>query len=259
MATQPPLATTLDRHRRSALTARRAAREAAKVRPSGPQAVAAAVATHQMAQARMGQVAVAAMLAEQAVEAPPDAPLNLAAFTTSATMLAGMLSEIAPDADFEFVRLVTSLVQDAGRAAESVAVTVRPGVGWVRHLNLPSCSRCVVLAGRVYRYSDGFLRHPGDDCVTTAVAEGDDSRVEDPADLLQRGLVRGLSKADAQAIADGADFNQVVNVRRKAAGLTEAGRVLARAGRPTPEGIYRMSSNREEAVALLQRFGYVLP
>lgn len=255
---QTPLAATRNRHRLSALTARRASREALKVRARGPEAVAVVVATHQAAQARMGQTAVAAMLAEQAIDAPPDAPLNLAAFTTSAQVLGAMLTEVPAESDFEFVRLVETLVQDAGRAAESVSVAVRPGVGWVRHLTLPSCSRCVVLAGRVYPYSDGFLRHPGDDCVTTAVAEGDDTRVADPADLIRRGMVRGISKADAQAIADGADFNQVVNVRRKAAGLTEAGRVLARAGRPTPEGIYRIASDRAEAVALLQRFGYVL-
>jgi hypothetical protein len=69
--------------------------------------------------------------------------------------------------------------------------------------------------------------------------------------------VTGLSKADLLALADGADLNQLVNVRLKKAGLRESGRVLSRAGRPTPEGIYRMSSTRTEAVALLRRFGYV--
>lgn len=206
----------------------------------------------------MAQASVAVTLAEQGVVAPAEAPLNLVAFTTSAQMLGGMLAEIPAGADFEFLRLVESLVQDAGRAAESVAVATRPRVGWVRHLTPPSCSRCVALAGRVYPYSDGFLRHPGDDCVTVPVAEDDDSRAADPVELMERGLVRGLSKSDQEAIRDGADFNQVVNARRKGAGLTEAGRVLARAGRPTPEGIYRLASDRDEALALLQRFGYIL-
>lgn len=254
----PPLTTTLERHRLSVLTARRAAREAAKVRGAGEAAVALAVAQHQMAQAQMAQTSVAAMLAEQGVTAPAEAPLNLVAFTTSAQVLGSMLGEIPADADFQFTRLVESLVQDAGRAAESVAVATRPRVGWVRHLTPPSCSRCAVLAGRVYRYSDGFLRHPGDDCVTVPVAEDDDSRAVDPVELMERGLIRGLSKADQEAIRDGADFNQVVNARRKAAGMTEAGRVLARNNRLTPEGIYRLASTREEALSLLQRQGYIL-
>jgi hypothetical protein len=195
------------------------------------------------------------MLAEQAVPSTPDAPLNLLGFTTGAEMLSQMLDS-AGNGGFD--RLIRSLVQDAGRAAENVAVASRPGVGWVRHLNLPSCSRCVVLAGRIYRYSDGFERHPEDDCTTTAVQEGDTELVADPIDLARRGLIRGLSKADQEALELGADFNKVVNVRRKNAGLMQSGRVLARAGRLTPEGIFRIASDRDEAVTLLGRYGYLL-
>src|SRR5690348_18342012 len=32
-------------------------------------------------------------------------------------------------------------------------------------LNPPSCQRCAILAGRWYRWSQGFLRHPRCDCV----------------------------------------------------------------------------------------------
>jgi hypothetical protein len=102
------------------------------------------------------------------------------------------------------------------------------------------------------------MRHPGDDCVTVPVAEADDSLVTDPAAMVRAGQIRGLSKADREAVLDGADLGQVVNVRRSAAGLTEAGQVLARAGRPTPAGIYRVAGDRDEALSLLERFGYVL-
>lgn len=253
----PPLATALRRHRRSALMARRAVREATKARPRGFAAVATVVATHQIAQAREGQESVAAMLAEQGINAAADALLNLPAFTTSSPTLSAMLAEVPEDSAFEFERLVESLVQDAGRAAESVAVATRTEIGWVRQLTPPSCSRCVVLAGRIYRYSDGFLRHPGDDCITVPVKEGDDTRVEEPLELVRKRQVRGLSKADIKALEDGADFGQVVNVRSRKAGLSEAGRVLARAGRPTPEGIYRSTGSRDEALALLKRHGYI--
>jgi hypothetical protein len=74
---------------------------------------------------------------------------------------------------------------------------------------------------------------------------------------VRRGLVTGLSKADTQAILDGADFNQVVNVHRKEAGLIEAGHALTRGGRPTPAGIYRMASSREQALDLLRRYRYI--
>lgn len=243
-----------ERRRLSALVADRAVMEARHARAAGT--VAVVVARHQAANATLAQTAVAAMLAEQSVDAPAQAALNSLAFTTSAQMLNAMVTT-ADDAGFD--RLVRSLVQDAGRAAETVAVAARPRVGWVRHLTPPSCSRCVVLAGRVYRYSDGFMRHPGDDCTTTAVSEGDTELVEDPVDLMRRGLVRGLSKADKEAILAGADFNQVVNVRRAAAGLASSGRVLARRNRPTPEGIFRIASDRDQALELLQRFGYLLP
>lgn len=247
------------RHRFSALLALRTARQATQVRGQGIVAVATVVKTAQIANAVTAEVAVAEMLAEQSLDQAAEALLNAPAFTTSVDMLTGMIDQIAADADAEFERLVASLVQDAGRSAENVATAVRPNVGWVRQLTPPSCSRCVVLAGRVYRYSDGFLRHPGDDCVTVPVAAGDTTLVDDPRDLIEAGMVTGLSKADRQAIADGADFAKVVNIRLQSAGLTEAGRVLARRGKLTPEGIYaRTGSNREAALELLQANGYLL-
>lgn len=203
----------------------------------------------------LAQAGVTAILAEQGIDAAPDAALNVLAFTTSLPMLDGMLESAGDDG---FDRLIRSMVQDAGRAAETVTVATRPRVGWVRHLNLPSCSRCVVLAGRVYKYSDGFERHPGDDCTTLPVAEGDTELVEDPVDLMKRGLIRGLSIADQKALLDGADFNKVVNVRRQGAGLSMAGRVLARNNRLTPEGIFSLAHSRAEAVRLLRTNGYVL-
>lgn len=81
--------------------------------------------------------------------------------------------------------------------------------------------------------------------------------VADPTDLVREGKVTGLSKADLRAVRDGADLGKVVNVRRYAAGLTESGRVLARAGKLTPEGIYRLASTQADAVAMLRRFGYL--
>lgn len=237
--------------RLSTATARRAVREARRGRPN----VHAIVVQHQVAQARLAEPATALMLAEQGLNLAPEARLSPGAFTTSGEAFADMLTDV--ETDWAFSRLVASLVQDAGRAAQGVAQASRPNVGWTRVLTPPSCSRCAVLAGKFYRYSDGFLRHPGDDCTTIPTRQGDDRYAVDPVALAQAGMVTGLSKADMQALKDGADFNQIVNVRSKASGLQMAGRTLTRAGRPTPEGIYRMATDRGQVMELLARYGYV--
>lgn len=247
---------------RSALLAQQAVTAARQARPRGRVAVAGVVMARQVAAATQAQIGVTQMLLEQRIDESADALLNSLAFTTSADAFLAMLDvATGPTAtlptDMAFDRLIASLVQDAGRAAEQVATSTRPNVGWVRQLTPPSCSRCVVLAGRVYRYSSGFRRHPGDDCVTVPVREGDTTYAADPQELARTGQVRGLSKADQQAIDLGADLSQIVNVRLKAAGLSEASEVLARAGRPTPAGIFRSTNTREEALTALAAAGYL--
>lgn len=238
----------------SALISQRAVREARKARPRGSAAVLGVVVTHQMAQAQTSDRAVAEMLAEQDIDVAAEAILNTLSFTTEPDTVARMVEQA--ETDFEFDRLVESIVTDAARAAESVAVTVRPNVYHVRFLNLPSCSRCAVLAGRVYRWSDGFKRHPGCDCsmIPTTVAS---PLVQDPEQLVRDGQVTGLSKADRAAVADGADLGRVVNVRRQKAGLLEAGHALRRGNRLTPSYIYRIARDRDHALELLRAHGYI--
>lgn len=251
----PPQLTSARRnYRLSALISRRAVREARKARPRGAGAVASVVVAHQVAQAQTSQAAVAEMLAEQEIASIADALLNLASFTSAVADIERMIDATA--SEFEFDRVVDSIVTDAARATESVAVAVRPNVYHVRYVNPPCCARCAILAGRVYRWSDGFQRHPGCDCsmVPTAVAA---PYAQDPAELVRDGQVRGLSKADGQALADGADLQRVVNVRSKKAGLLDAGHALTRGGRPTPAGIYQLASDRDQALALLKRYGYI--
>ena len=233
----------------------RAVREATAARASGPRAVASVIAAHQLAGARQGQLAVAAMLAEQDVPTTAQATLLITAFTSPLSRSEAMLDQVRTD--YEFGRIVASLVSDAGRSAESVATSVRPNTGYARYLSPPSCSRCAVLAGRVYRYSQGFARHPGCDCTMIPTAVGDDAFAQDPVDLMGRGLVTGMSKADRRAVNDGADFNLIVNTRRPSAGLSMPGRALARNGRPTPEAIYKVATSRDDAIERLIAAGYV--
>lgn len=250
-----PLPTSARRHYLwSRLLVDRALREAGAARGRGPRAIATVVAAHQATAAFQAQPAIATQLAEQAIKEQGQALLVSTAFTTRADDFEQMLDEV--DFDWQFNQLVASLVQDAGRTAESVAMAVTPRIGYVRYLSPPSCSRCAVLAGRIYRYSTGFQRHPGCDCTMLPTTLANDQFVHDPVELAKAGLVTGLSKADTQAIADGADIGQVVNVQRKAAGLRDSGLVLTRAGRPTPASIYRAATSREDAIERLIRAGY---
>ena len=239
----------------SALAATAASRAAVAARPQGIRAAWLSIARFQVAQAVLAPRAVDKMLAEQDIDIPPLAALNPTAFATTLETFEQMVAEFTEE--WELERLAESLVQDAGRAAQGVSVASRPRVSHVRHLNLPSCSRCAVLAGRVYRFSEGFQRHPGCDCVMIPVTLASPDLTYDPVELAREGQVTGLSKADLRAVTDGADFNKVANVRQRRAGLTESGRVLNRAGKPTPEAVYRLANDREEAVALLKQAGYL--
>jgi hypothetical protein len=185
-------------------------------------------------------------------------------------------------------------VRDAGRIADGVATAADQTIGgYIRYLNLPSCDRCVVLAGKFYRWNQGFERHPGCDCIHVAVpSDAKQSQAwldrQDPGELVKQGNVTGLSQADRQAIDDGADVYQVINAHRGMStaqvygrrvkvtreGVTRrglAGRRLgdfgkrpggtyqsSRTPRLMPESIYKVASDREEALWLLKRFGYLI-
>lgn len=194
--------------------------EARKAAKKGPSAVAAVVAAYQLAAARAGAASVPAMLAEQGVQDP-------ATGSVATTALAGVTSAGFPlEAYFSAIEDVTGLglavatqIQDAGRNAEAVSIASRAEVGWVRMLNLPSCSRCIMLAGAWYKWNQGFLRHPRCDCrhvpATEAGARGLTTNPYDAFDSLTREQQDKIfTQAGAEAIRMGSDIGQVVNARR---------------------------------------------
>lgn len=160
-----------------------------------------------------------------------------------------------------------SLVQDAGRQADSVAIAARPRVGWTRMVQPPCCSKCAVLAGRFYRFNDGFQRHPRCDCRHIPAVEDTVGSVStDPSALFGSGQVTGLRVAQARAIGDGADPAQVVNADRGRSrdgmstteSTTRRGVGRGRRGvRLTPDAIYAQAGSRDEALELLRANGYV--
>lgn len=130
-------------------------------------------------------------------------------------------------------------------------------------VNPPCCARCGILAGRFFRWNQGFQRHPRCDCrhIPTAEDRVGDVRT-DPAALFNSGQITGVTKAEQKAITAGADVNRVINARRSLY-MDTAGRRLTREAargriRPAPEQIYRDASSQADAVRLLTRFGYIL-
>lgn len=177
-------------------------------------------------------------------------------------------------------QLVESEVQDAGRTASQTEFVARPEwTNYVRMLTPPSCDRCTILAGRIYRDLEAFQRHPRCDCVMVPVdsweSAHDRGLITSPMEAFDKGQVTGLSKADTQAIRDGADITAVVNAK---SGITTADvfgkrvkattqgttrRAAWRRANPTrlvrlrPESIYQFATDREDAIRLLRLYGYI--
>lgn len=186
-------------------------------------------------------------------------------------------------------RTVITQVLDTARTAEQVEFTTRPDwTNYVRMITPPSCPRCVVLAGRVYRDLEEFARHPGCDCVMVPVTDWQDAHdaglVSSPRQAFEQGMVRGLSAADEQAIRDGANLTTVINAvhgvsgprgttpsyvaelfghRHKATRYGTTKRAAWRRQNPTrlvrlrPEAIYDIADDREDAIRLLKVYGYI--
>lgn len=189
---------------------------------------------------------------------------------------------------------VRSLVADAGRIADMAGMIARPRVvSYVRVVQLPACARCIILAGREYSLSEGFLRHPRCDCAVAPRRPGDTWELPSPASLYgemtEAQQRRAFGQAGAQAIADGADIGQVVNARRGMTAATRYRRTVqattegttrrglygsrrakfekipgskyarAKAVRLMPEEIYRLADgDREHAIRLLKKNAYIV-
>ena len=159
---------------------------ARRVRFDSLSRLAALVAGFQAAAAVSGARYVPRALREQGLSldalAEPDAR-TLAGWTSYGAPLEPLLDKVrGPQTDaYEFDRLIASQVQDAGRNGEVLEMAVRPAVTtYVRMLNPPSCSRCILLAGKKYHKNEGFARHPLCDCVHVPTDDeiGDDIRFD---------------------------------------------------------------------------------
>lgn len=152
---------------------------------------------------------------------------------------------------------------DTRRAVYQADIGMRPTLtGYVRMLNPPSCTRCVILAGKWFRWNEGFQRHPRCDCQHIPASEnvGGDLRT-DPYEYF-KGLNgaeqdRLFGKNDAQAIRDGADIYRVANVRRRGLATASGARRYGTPHRLTVDDIYRVAGSRERAIALMRAEGFI--
>lgn len=287
-----------------ALAGVRAVRRAVKAAPTPVAATSAAtntVATYQLASALNGARTMAG-------EARRDLLSSPASFAGTTQLgypiewgLETIVDRLTEDLDAEWARLSDEMLASldlftqseiiaAGVDAASVEITA--GDEWtnyIRFLVLPSCDRCTVLAGRIYRDLDGFPRHHNCDCVHWPVKDADQARaqglISDPMEAFERGEVRGLSQADQRAIRDGADIGAIVNAKRgggrRPKGMTNAvsadifGRTVKATtegvtkrgewrkkhpGLPIrlrPESIYDHAADRADAIRLLKLYGYI--
>lgn len=66
-----------------------------------------------------------------------------------------------------------TMVADTARSAVITGITVRVAIdGYVRVTGGDPCSRCAVLAGKFYRFSTGFFRHPRCHCFHVPATRG---------------------------------------------------------------------------------------
>jgi hypothetical protein len=229
----------------------------------------------QVGAARNATAYVPAVLAQQGIDITPDGAVDPTAFggyasdgrpldsllygavIESRTVQADSLSQRLSAGGRWLDMAIQTQVADAGRQATGIGVALRQRTGWVRMVNPPCCQRCAVLAGRVYRYSQGFQRHPHCDCqMVPTLLVGDNP----PGVTIGPGDVKDLTAAQRQAIADGSDVNKVINSHRagKRNGMTTTEGARRGQKRLTPEGIYKIASDRTEALRLLTAHGYLL-
>ncbi|MET9140567.1 hypothetical protein [Streptomyces parvulus] len=224
--------------------------------------IAAAALSGQLSVAEAASAYIAAQMAAQGASALSDAAVIASAFAGIAPgggplesllylpaigvrrrVAAGLPPEEAMIGGLVDMSMYTATaIADAARTADQTAMAAsRSCVAYIRVVQLPACSRCIVLAGQIYSRSEGFLRHPNCDCQTLPLAEKDWPDVPTPEELFARldkeQQARIFTADGARAIRAGADLGQVVNARR---GMDTA-HIYGRRLQVTHEGATRRS------------------
>lgn len=215
-----------------------------------------------------------AVLSETAQVAEPIGALNAAAFLAAApdgrpmgTLLdqsvikaksavgAGMTADRALFGAGQWLTMVTlTTLADTRRMVYQADIMQRPTLtGFTRMLNPPSCKDCIALAGKWFRWNEGFERHPNCDCQHIPAAENvsGDFRTDPYAmfdSMTPAEQERVFGRSEARALREGADIYKVVN---------QSNRKLKTANSAIDQ-IYRNAGTRTNAIKALQSQGFIL-
>jgi len=250
----------------------------------GPQ-ILLLVSAAQLQAAAESQAYIALAASQQGIDPAAEAALNARAFlgwasdgrsmasllersvvTAKAGVGQGLQVRDALARGLRFLDMATlTQVADAGRGGELVTMTATPAVtGYVRMLNPPSCSRCVILAGKHFKWNNDFRRHPRCDCLTVPTSVDPSpaaARIVSPEAYFQSltpaEQIATFGEDGARAIRDGASPITVVNANRGT--FTPTGRRSpTAAARRMPGDIYaEAGGDRTRALELLRAEGYL--
>jgi hypothetical protein len=162
--------------------------------------------------------------------------------------------------------VLLTVMADTGRSVVGADIAQRATItGYVRMLNAPSCSRCIILAGKFFRWNEGFLRHPRCDCKHIPAQNADWAKAEgfisDPYEafnaMSKAEQERVFGRIEARAIRDGADIYRVENIKLRGLGTAKS---RAKFGTPTSltvDDIYRTAGTRTNAIKMMKEEGYI--
>lgn len=227
---------------------------------------------------RAAAVAVAApytsrVLKETGQADDPVGVLNLSVFTSTApdgrdigslydqsiikakkAVASGLTSEASLALAGRWMTMVTlTTLADTRRMVYEADIIQRPTLtGFSRMLNPPSCNRCIILAGKWFRWNQGFQRHPECDCIHVPASENvaGDIRTDPYAmfhSMSPAEQERSFGRSEARAIREGADIYKVTN---------QSVRKLPTANSRIDE-IFRNAGTRTNAVRMLREQGFI--
>lgn len=159
---------------------------------------------------------------------------------------------------------VLTMIADTSRDVVSADIAQRPTItGYVRMLNAPSCARCVILAGKWFRWNQGFLRHPNCDCRHIPASEDiSGSYLTDPYEYFKSLTVRDqerlFGKNEALAIREyGADIYRTMNIKMRGLGTAKGNRIYGTPVKRTVNDILANDPSRKFVLENLEYHGYI--
>ena len=156
-----------------------------------------------------------------------------------------------------------TVMSDTSRQVVAADIAHRRKIGgYVRMLNTPSCARCVILAGKWFRWNQGFQRHPRCDCRHIPANEdmAGDLRTDPYAffnSLSPDAQTKLFGRIEARAIREGGDIYRVMNTKVRGLGSARGAAKYGTPTRMTVDDIFRVAGNRTNAIRLMEQEGYI--